>query len=53
MGSHFFLVSIEITCSITPQNCLFKIYEMKTALTGRTFACQPNDVLRKDTTVSF
>jgi hypothetical protein len=36
-----------------PQNCLFKIYKMKTAVTGRTFACKPNDVLRKDTTISF
>jgi hypothetical protein len=53
MGSHLSLVGIEVTCSIIPQNCFFKIYEMKTVVTGRIFACKPNDVLRKDTTVSF
>jgi hypothetical protein len=53
MGSHLSLVGIEVTCSIIPQNCLFKIYEMKTVVPGRTFTCKPNDVIRKDTSVSF
>jgi len=53
MGSHLSLVGIEVTCGIIPHKCLFKIYEMKTVVTGRTFACNPSGVLRKDTTVSF
>jgi hypothetical protein len=53
MGSQLSPVGIEVICSIIHQNCLFKIYEMKTVVTGRTFACKPNDVLGKDTTVSF
>jgi len=53
MGSHLSLVGIEVTCSIIPQNCLFKMYEMKTIAPGRTFACKHSDALRKDTTVCF